>query len=313
ALLLERCHTADRERIEAALGRAATEGGSFDETYRMRAADGSWRWLRDIGHGRDGSLQGLMVPTTPAFTFDQPEDRFRSVVEHLNAIVYLEEMPSAQRTGRMLYVSPQVLDLLGFTQEEWLGDPVAWSRQFHPEDRDRIQAIYERIERTGEPFQAEYRMFARNGSIKWFRDEAIVVRAPSGAPLYWQGVMFDTTEEHETRAQLDDSEERYRTLVEQIPAIVYREAVLGDAMQVVYINSQVEAILGITPAEWVADSSVWFDAIHPEDRARVEQVKNRSDETGAPFLVEYRMIARDGRVVWCRDDTALPGVDAHAD
>ena len=305
AFRTERLHPDDRERIEAALGRAATEGGSFDETYRMRAADGSWRWLRDIGHGREGSLQGLMVPTTPAVTVDQPEDRFRSVVEHLNAIVYLEEMPSAERTGRMLYVSPQVLDLLGFTQEEWLGDPVAWSRQFHPEDRDRIQAIYERIERTGEPFQAEYRMFARDGSIKWFRDEAIVVRDPSGAPLYWQGVMFDTTEEHETRAQLDDSQERYRTLVEQIPAIVYREAVLGDAMQVVYINSQVEAILGITPAEWVADSSVWFDAIHPEDRARVEQVNHRSDETGAPFLVEYRMIARDGRVVWFRDEAVL--------
>jgi PAS domain S-box-containing protein len=302
----DRLHPDDRERVEGVFARAAEERGSFDETYRMQAADGSWRWLRDVGRAReDGSLQGLIVHTTPAVTVDQPEDRFRSVVEHLNAIVYLEEMPSADRIGRMLYVSPQVLGLLGFTQEEWMGDPVAWSRQFHPDDRDRIRAVYERIERTGEPFQAEYRMYARNGTIKWFRDEAIVVRDPSGAPLYWQGVMFDITDEHETRTQLDDSEERYRTLVEQIPAIVYREAVLGDAMQVVYINSAVEAILGITPAEWVADSRVWFDAIHPEDRARVEEVNRRSDEMGAPFLVEYRMIARDGRVVWFRDEAVL--------
>jgi PAS domain S-box-containing protein len=301
----DRLHPDDRERVDGVFARAAAEGASFDETYRMQAADGSWRWLRDIGHIRDGSLQGLIVPTTPAITVDQPEDRFRSVVEHLNAIIYLEEMPSADRTGRMLYVSPQVLALLGFTQEEWMGDPVAWSRQFHPDDRDRIQAIYERIERTGEPFHAEYRMYARDGSIKWFRDEAIVVRDPSGAPLYWQGVMFDTTEEHETRTQLDASEERYRTLVEQIPVIVYREAVLGDAMQVVYINSRVEAILGITPAEWIADSSVWFDAIHPEDRTRVEEENRRSDDTGTPFLVEYRMIARDGRVVWFRDEAVL--------
>jgi PAS domain S-box-containing protein len=312
----DRLHPDDRDRIERRLAHVSAEGGSFDETYRLRAADGSWRWLRDIGHaivdadGHVASLQGLMVETTPAETIDQPDDRFRSVVEHLNAIVYLEEMPSADHTGRMLYVSPQVLDLLGFTQEEWMGDPVAWSRQFHPDDRQRIQAIYERIEHTGEPFHAEYRMFARDGSIRWFRDEAIVVRDAGGTPVYWQGVMFDITEEHETRAQLDDSEERYRTLVEQIPVIVYREAVLGDDMQIVYINSQVEALLGITPAEWIADSSVWMRAMHPEDRERVEEENRRTEVTGEPFVAEYRMFARDGRIVWFRDEAVLQ-LDEH--
>jgi PAS domain S-box-containing protein len=308
----ERLHPEDRERVEGAFAHATAGGASFDETYRMRASDGSWRWLRDIGNVRDATLRGVIVPSTPAVTGDRPDDRFRSVVEHLNAIVYLEEMPSADHAGQMLYVSPQVLDILGFTQEEWVADPVAWSRQFHPDDRDRVQAVYQRIERTGEPFRAEYRMFARDGSIKWFRDEAIVVRNGAGAPLYWQGVMFDITEEHETRSRLDASEERYRTLVEQIPVIVYREAATGDAMQVVFINSRVEAILGITPAEWIADSSVWIEAIHPEDRARVEEENRRSDETLSPFLVEYRMIARDGRVVWFRDEAILQ-LDEHGE
>jgi PAS domain S-box-containing protein len=301
----ERTHPDDRDRVERALTRAATEHERFDETYRFRAADGGWRWVRDVGRGTAGGLFGVLVGTAPAVTVDQPDGRFRSVVEHLNAIVYLEEMPSVDRAGRMLYVSPQVLDILGFTQEEWMSDPVAWSRQLHPDDRDRVRGIYERIERAGERFHAEYRMFARDGSIRWFRDEAIVVREASGTPLYWQGVMFDITDERETREQLDDSEERYRTLVEQVPAIVYREAVRGDDMQVVYINSTVEALLGITPAEWVADSSVWFDAVHPEDRAAVEAENRRSDETGEPFLLEYRMIARDGRIVWFRDEATL--------
>jgi PAS domain S-box-containing protein len=50
---------------------------------------------------------------------------------------------------------------------------------------------------------------------------------------------------------------------------------------------------------------VWFEAIHPEDRGRVEEENRRSDETQTPFLVEYRMIARDGRVVWFRDEAIL--------
>src|SRR4029078_10912230 len=113
-------------------------------------------------------------------------------------------------------------------------------------------------------------MFPRDGSIRWFRDEAIVVRDAAGVPRYWQGVMFDVTDQHRTREQLADTQDQYEALIEQIPAIVYREAVRGDTLEVVYINSRVESLLGITPAEWVADSGVWMQAIHPDHRDDVE-------------------------------------------
>jgi len=309
---LHRLHPEDRGRMEALWSRLGTAGGSFDVTYRLRAADGSWRTIRDIGHAAIdddasvGSIQGLMVGAPPPSAEEGPdEDRFRSVVEHLTAIVYIEDMPTTDEVGRMLYVSPQVEDLLGFTQEEWIDDPVAWSRQFHAEDRDRVRTIYEEVERTGGPFLAEYRMFARDGSIRWFRDEAIVVRDAAGIPRYWQGVMFDVTDQHRTREQLADTQDQYETLVEQIPAIVYREAVRGDALEVVYINSRVESLLGITPAEWVADSGVWMQTIHPDDRAAVEEENRRTEVTGEPFVIEYRMISRDGRVLWFRDQATL--------
>jgi len=309
---VHRLHPEDRARVEALWSRLETAGGSFDVTYRLRAADGSWRTLRDIGHATIdggaavGSIEGLMIGAPPVSADAGPdEDRFRSVVEHLTAIVYIEEMPTVDEVGRMLYVSPQVEDLLGFTQEEWLDDPIAWSRQFHPEDRERIRAIYEEVERTGGPFLAEYRMFARDGSIRWFRDEAIVVRDAAGIPRYWQGVMFDVTDQHRTREQLADSQDQFRTLVEQIPAIVYREAVRGDALEIVYINSRVESVLGITPAEWVADSGIWMRAIHPDDRDAVDEENRRTEATGEPFVSEYRMIARDGRVVWFHDEATL--------
>ena len=309
---LHRLHPEDRGRMDALWSRLGTAGGSFDVTYRLRAADGSWRTIRDIGHAAIdddasvGSIQGLMVGAPPPSAEEGPdEDRFRSVVEHLTAIVYIEDMPTTNEVGRMLYVSPQVEDLLGFTQEEWIDDPVAWSRQFHAEDRDRVRTIYEEVERTGGPFLAEYRMFARDGSIRWFRDEAIVVRDAAGIPRYWQGVMFDVTDQHRTREQLADTQDQYETLVEQIPAIVYREAVRGDALEVVYINSRVESLLGITPAEWVADSGVWMQTIHPDDRAAVEEENRRTEVTGEPFVIEYRMISRDGRVLWFRDQATL--------
>lgn len=312
----DRLHPDDRERMVSRFVRVASTGGHFDETYRMRAADDTWVWLRDLGHavkdvaGKPATVRGLMVEITAQKVVEaertEAEERFRRVVEHLPAIVYVEEVPSEpDAVARMLYVSPQVKDILGFAPEEWMDDPIAWARQFHPDDRARIREEYRRIEATGEPFRAVYRMYARDGSIRWFRDEAALVRDQDGAPAYWQGVMYDITGERKTEARAEASEERYRSLIEQIPAIVYREQVAGDAVELVYINSRVERLLGISPDEWMADPSVWPSAIHADDVDRVMAENARTERTGDPFQVEYRMIARDGRIIWFRDEAVL--------
>jgi PAS domain S-box-containing protein len=312
-------HPDDRQRIVSRFVRVASAGGHFDEEYRIQAKDGTWVWLRDLGHavkdieGKPVLIRGLMVEITKhkALEHDarEAESRFRRVVEHLPAIVYLE---SVQREpdlpGQMLYVSPQIESLLGFTPEEWMRDPVAWARQFHPDDREHIRAEYERVERSGTPFSAEYRMFTRSGDIKWFRDEAVLVRDESGEPLYWQGIMFDITAERTSNQRARESEDRYRALVEQIPAIVYQEAPEGPSVQVVYISPRVEQILGITPEEWMADPNVWFDVLHPEDRDAVIAENRRVEETSEPFSMEYRIVSRDGRILWFHDE-AFPVKD----
>jgi PAS domain S-box-containing protein len=235
----------------------------------------------------------------------RPDEPFRSVVEDLPAIVYIEELPSGGAQGRLRYVSPQVEALLGFTPQEWLDDPLAWARQLHPEDRARLRAAYERNEETGEPFHAEYRMYTRDGSVRWFRDEASVVRDPRGRATHWQGAMFDITAERQAREGTEGTADFARTLLEHIPVIVYREAVFGDDLQVVYISPQVEALLGISPEEWIADPGIWMRTIHPDDQARVEAVDRSTEVTGEAFVVEYRMVARDARVVWFRDEAQL--------
>ncbi len=312
----ERVHPDDRARVLDRFIRVATEGGSFDEEYRLRAADGGDVWLRDIGHavpdvrGRPHLIRGLMVEITARKAAEaeaeDAEQRFRRVVEHLPAIVYLEAVEhDDELPGAMLYVSPQVEDILGFTPAEWTADPVAWARQFHPEDRARVRREYERIERTGGDFHAEYRMFTRGGDIRWIRDEAALVRDPDGTPLYWQGIMFDVTNERESEERARASEARYGSLVEQLPAIVYSEHVTGEGLGLIFINEGVEHLLGISREEWLADPGVWLASIHPEDRERVRVQNERVEVTGEPFEAEYRMIARDGRVRWFADRAVM--------
>jgi PAS domain S-box-containing protein len=104
--------------------------------------------------------------------------------------------------------------------------------------------------------------------------------------------------------ELAEAEERYRNLVEQIPAVVY----VDDDDEVAtarYVSPAYERLFGYTPEERLADPELWVKLLHPEDRDRVMAISRETNETGEMFRAEYRMIARDGRVVWVRDEARL--------
>lgn len=103
---------------------------------------------------------------------------------------------------------------------------------------------------------------------------------------------------------LGNAETRYRALVEHIPVITYIDAV-DEFSSAVYMSPQVEAMLGYAPEEWLVDRAFFVKLLHPEDRERVLAENKRTNESGQPFCMEYRLIARDGRTVWVRDEAML--------
>lgn len=105
--------------------------------------------------------------------------------------------------------------------------------------------------------------------------------------------------------------ERYRSLVERVPGVVWLNEVDRDDPTVtrcIYIAPQLEDLLGRTPEEWMADVDLWQHVIHPDDRARVLEINDHADETGAMSL-EYRAIHRDGSIVWIHDEAVLHPAD----
>jgi diguanylate cyclase (GGDEF)-like protein/PAS domain S-box-containing protein len=97
--------------------------------------------------------------------------------------------------------------------------------------------------------------------------------------------------------QLFEVEARYRSLVEQIPAVVYEDR--GDVT--IYVSPQIQQILGVTPEAYIGDPGMWIRMVHPDDRARVEEQSEAFLEGRGGDLDDYRMIRPDGRVVWIRD------------
>jgi diguanylate cyclase (GGDEF)-like protein/PAS domain S-box-containing protein len=100
------------------------------------------------------------------------------------------------------------------------------------------------------------------------------------------------------------AEDAYRSMIEKGPVVTYIDAV-DDAASTIYISPQVEAMLGYAPEEWRADPDLWPKLLHPDDRARAVAENVRHNETGEHLRMEYRMIAKDGRVVWVHDEARM--------
>jgi two-component system cell cycle sensor histidine kinase/response regulator CckA len=131
------------------------------------------------------------------------ENRYRTLVERLPAITYIAEL-GAQ--GPWHYVSPQIESMLGFSPAEWISNSSAWIDRVHPEDRESVLAVEDHFQKNRDLFQAEYRMFARDGTVLWFRDEAVMLPAAEDQPSLMQGVMYDITERKRLEDQLRHSQ-----------------------------------------------------------------------------------------------------------
>jgi len=291
----------DRESIDRHIEHILQEGRHFIGERRYRRKDGT---LADV----EVSVSAVPYGTTRALcivahdvtgrkeaeeALKESETRYRTLVEQVPAITYIEALDVGEEPEwNMLYVSPQVEALLGYSPKEWLSTPDLWSDLLHPGDQERVLIEDARTERTGEPFRVEYRMFARDGRIMWVRDEAVLVRDESGEPLFWQGIIFDITESKLAEEALQQSEERYRAVVEQATDGIFLLDV--DARRILQTNPSLQQMLGYA-AEELRGMEVYELIAHP--REDVEANLGRTLREGRRFVGERKYRRRDGGLV----------------
>ncbi len=293
--------------------------------------------------GQRSHWQGVVLDVTGEHDarreLEESEARRRALMDNLPAVVY--EM-AHDDTRRTISVSPHIERLLGYTREEWLAQPDIWIELLHPDDREIELAAHDEAALSGNEWTREYRLIAADGRIVWVRDVGRLVHGPSGST--WQGVLLDITARHraedalrlandllETRvierttelgeanalmelevgerrraeAEARAAENRFRRFVEDLPAVVYRwELPDKELVGSEYVSPGIESTLGYTPYEWRGDF-LWRERLHPHDRDAVLAAAAHSEATGEPFEIEYRYLAKDGRVVWVYDRATL--------
>ena len=286
----------DREWAVSFCTSAVADRRSHTFEYRMIAADGRVVWLRDIVHvavegGVPTELFGVMIDITERKEAEErlreAEERHRTLIEQIPAMVYVQELGEQSRTT---YISPQIETILGYPLEESLRDPELWIKILHPGDRERVLIEDRRTNETGEPFSMEYRQITRDGRLVWVRDEAVLVRDDEGAPLYWQGVILDITERVLAEQALRESEERFRSLVQNASDVVTLYAADGT---ILYVSPAIEHMLGYEPEERVGTNS--FELIHPDDVAQAKEAFAEALKSpNVPVSIEVRVRHRDG-------------------
>jgi PAS domain S-box-containing protein len=292
-----RVHPDDLERVLVEDARTNATGDGFSMDYRFLTADGRTLWVRDradLVTDADGRpmWQGFIQDITEQ---KEAEERFQRLVEALPAVTYtyVEDTPGSG-TYQHGYLSPQVEAMTGVPREEFFGDGVAlWRDLLDPRDADGLRARDAEAEATGEMFHSEYRLRTRDGRLRWIRDQSSLFRDEPGRRREWLGVMFDVTDAKE-------SDERFRRLVEQLPAVtyLYREAEESGAQgKLVYVSPQVEPMLGYPLERWL-EHDLLAEIIDPRDLERVRTIQERAAATGEVFRAEFRVRAADDREVW---------------
>ena len=205
------------------------------------------------------------------------------------------------------YVSPQIEATLGFSQEEWLEDPVRWYSHIHPDDKQRWSTEAAEMFLNGSPLRSAYRVVARDGRVIWFHCEAKMIRKENGEPWFIHGVGFDITDLKRTEEALQEERNVVSAILHTVGALV---VVLDPEGRIIRCNRACEQTSGYSLAE-VSGQRIWDLFMVPEEVDRFKSVFQQlcSDQLASDY--EGYLVKRDGARRWIAwSSTVLPGSDA---
>jgi len=216
------------------------------------------------------------------------DERFRQLADHIADAFWIRSVD--MRT--LHYISPAFERIWGRSVASLYADPQAWSSFIVPEDRERVLAAFRAIGESP-PLDIEYRIARPDGEVRWVRVRGFQVRDAAGVVIRHTGIVTDITDRRQVEAALQESEQRYRALVEWSPEPV----AVTRAGTILFLNPAAVTMIGAASSRQLLGKPI-FDLVHPDyqavARARVEQATSRGG--GLP-MHEEKFIRLDGTVI----------------
>jgi PAS domain S-box-containing protein len=289
----KRVHPDDHEHVARALAEvAANPGKTGSAEFRYRNASGEWHYVEAVGKTLTGDPRDGIVINTRDVTarrraeeaLRESEERYRALIENAHDIIVILD----PATGRMLYQSPSMERILGYTPEEMEGRDSL--QLIHPDDRERVMAtIAATAAAPGTTGHAEYRYRHRDGGWRLVETFGRTL-SPASAE---QGMVLNTrdvTERREVEDALRRSEGHFRRLIDNAQDNI---VIVDQAGTMTYQSPSALRITGYAPEELVGKSA--FDFIHPDDvEATARELAGAFANPGYTGHAEYRFRHKDG-------------------
>lgn len=297
-------HPADQPATLAEIEKLSAGAETFAFENRYQCKDGSYKWIR--WRGALAFEETLIYATGRDITerkqielaLRESEERFRLMFENGPM-----GMALVGADFHLTRVNRAFCDMLGYTEQELT--QLTFTDITHPDDIEIDVGLAEQLFQGEIPsYHIEKRYLTKQGRVIWGNLTGSIIRDSQNRPIYALGIVEDITERKRAEQALRQAETKYRTLVEQLPAIAYIVE-YGQPTQTTYISPQVETLLGYSPAEWLADQELWRKLLHPDDRERVLAAVEHADATGEPLNIEYRLFTRAGDIVWVQNRWAI--------
>lgn len=205
--------------------------------------------------------------------------------------------------GKQIYANGAFVGMMGYESPEAM-QGMSWRQIYDPGDVLRLEEpVSKAVQRDGR-WSGEISIRRHDGVV--FPMEMSITLLPQGGTVC---VCRDITQRLEAVRARTEAETKYRLLVERVSAVSYI-AELGINGRWLYVSPQVETMFGFSAEEWLKDSDGWTRHVHPEDYPAIATAKDASDH-GERFQAEYRIVRKDGRVIWVNDTAVVVPHNEH--
>jgi len=303
----QRVHPDDMPAVKGAM--IAYQQGAINEfnaEYRMRCKDGSWKWILSRGMVATRTADGKplrLIGTHSDITqrrnaidaLHVSEELFRMITENIHDLVALVDLQ-----GRRIYNSPSYH---AYFSDDDLAPGVDSFRQVHPDDHDRIEAIFKETVASGIGQRAEFRFVLNDGSTRDIESQGSVIRDAAGNVEKVLIVSRDISERKAIDRALRESEERFRTLADSAPMAIW---VAGTDKGCYWFNKTWLDFTGRSMEQEIGNG--WAESVHPDDLVACMEHYQTCFDARRRFEMEYRLRNHRGEYRWMLD-TGTPRLD----
>ena len=215
----------------------------------------------------------------------ESEERFRHMADNAPVMIWLTEPD-----GACTYLSRSWYEFTRQTPKTGLG--FGWLDATHPDDRQYVYDAFIVANEKGEAFRLEYRLRRQDGEYRWMIDSAVPRLSPNGEFLGYIGSIIDITDRKRAETALEESEERFRTLTDNAPTLIWVNGPAGCE----FVNQAYLEFLGMDEEEICGYD--WTQFIHPEDREGYVNAYFEAVSRRGRFEAECRLRRRDGEYRW---------------